>query len=133
MSRKKEQPVHRWHCLKRKWWVESSTMMSGIFLQIDIIEVLTDSNRPRKYWNDLKKKLQIKGYDELSEKSGQLKMPAKDGAVIPRDQMWFYSQEWQQDEHKVEQQIQEGQVKVARNKDELLRGLGLEEIESRQN
>ena len=87
MSRKKEQPVHRWHFLKRKWWVESSTMMSGIFLQIDIIEVLTDSNRPRKYWNDLKKKLQIKGYDELSEKSGQLKMPAKDGAVIPRDQM----------------------------------------------
>ena len=100
------------------------------FYSIDIIEVLTDSNRPRKYWNDLKKKLQIEGYDELSEKIGQLKMPAKDGAVIPRDQMWFYSQEWQQDEHKVEQQIQEGQVKVARNKDELLRGLGLEEMES---
>ena len=44
------------------------------FSIIDIIEVLTDSNRPRKYWNDLKKKLKIEGYDELSEKIGQLKM-----------------------------------------------------------
>ena len=31
------------------------------FSIIDVVEVLTDSDRPRKYWNDLKKKLQKDG------------------------------------------------------------------------
>ena len=38
------------------------------FSIIDVIEILTDTDRPRKYWNDLKKKLQIEG-SELSEKN----------------------------------------------------------------
>lgn len=45
---------------------------------VDIIEVLTDSERPRKYWADLKKKIFDKGI-QLSEKIGQLKMRSKDG------------------------------------------------------
>jgi len=48
------------------------------FSIIDVVEVLTDSDRPRKYWNDVKKKLQKEG-SELSEKIGQLKMAASDG------------------------------------------------------
>jgi len=32
------------------------------FSIIDVIEILTDSKRPRKYWNDLKKKLNIEGF-----------------------------------------------------------------------
>jgi len=54
-----------------EWW----------FSVIDIIEVLTGSDRPRKYWNDLKKKLTSEGYDEVSEKIGQLKMLAPDGKM----------------------------------------------------
>lgn len=46
---------------------------------VDIIEILTNSNRPRKYWDDLKKKLEEEGFSELSENIGQLKMVAKDG------------------------------------------------------
>ena len=38
------------------------------FSVVDVIAVLTDSERPRKYWNDLKKKLLEEG-SELSEKS----------------------------------------------------------------
>jgi DNA-damage-inducible protein D len=49
------------------------------FSIIDVIEILTETDRPRKYWSDLKKKLATEGYDELSEKIGQLKMPASDG------------------------------------------------------
>lgn len=49
------------------------------FSIIDVITVLTDSNRPRKYWNDLKTKLAEEGYIEVSEKIGQLKMTAPDG------------------------------------------------------
>ena len=29
---------------------------------VDVIEALTGSDRPRKYWNDLKKKLSEEGY-----------------------------------------------------------------------
>lgn len=48
------------------------------FSVVDVIEALTDSVQPRKYWNDLKNKLKDEG-SELSEKIGQLKMIAKDG------------------------------------------------------
>ena len=39
---------------------------------------MTNSERPRKYWNDLKIKLKNEG-SELSENIGQLKMKAADG------------------------------------------------------
>ncbi|MFR9546437.1 MAG: Bro-N domain-containing protein, partial [Rikenellaceae bacterium] len=50
------------------------------FSIIDVIEVLTDSPRPRKYWNALKTKLQDEG-SELSQNMGQLKMRAADGKM----------------------------------------------------
>lgn len=45
------------------------------FSIIDVIEILTDSPRPRKYWNALKTKLETEG-SELSQSLGQLKMRA---------------------------------------------------------
>ena len=48
------------------------------FSVVDVISALTDSPRPRKYWNDLKRNLDNEG-SELSEKIGQLKMKSKDG------------------------------------------------------
>lgn len=48
------------------------------FSVVDVIEILTDTQRPRKYWNDLKKKLSEEG-SQLSEKIGQLKMKSSDG------------------------------------------------------
>ncbi len=45
---------------------------------IDVIEVLTETDRSRKYWSDLKSKLKKEG-SELSDKIGQLKMIAPDG------------------------------------------------------
>lgn len=45
---------------------------------VDMIAVLTKSERPRKYWSDLKKKLSEEG-NELSEKIGQLKLKSTDG------------------------------------------------------
>ena len=50
------------------------------FSIIDVIEVLTNNERPRKYWSDLKSKLKKEG-SELSEKIGQLKMLAEDGKM----------------------------------------------------
>lgn len=51
---------------------------------IDVIEVLTGTDRPRKYWNDLKTKLKKEG-SELSEKIGQLKMQSSDGKFYKTD------------------------------------------------
>ena len=52
-----------------EWW----------FSIIDVVEALTGTERPRKYWSDLKKKLIKEGYSEVSENIGQLKIIAPDG------------------------------------------------------
>ena len=44
---------------------------------VDIVRVLTGSNRPRKYWSDLKNNLKNEGF-EVSEKIGQLKLKSQD-------------------------------------------------------
>ncbi|MCK9508750.1 MAG: hypothetical protein M0Q54_09975 [Pigmentiphaga sp.] len=51
---------------------------------VDVIEVLTGTDRPRKYWSDLKAKLKKEG-SELSEKIGQLKMQSTDGKYYKTD------------------------------------------------
>jgi len=48
------------------------------FSVVDVIEILTESPRPRKYWNALKTKLENEG-SELSHNLGQLKLPSEDG------------------------------------------------------
>ena len=49
-----------------------------LFSVVDVIEILTDSPRPRKYWNALKTKLLDEG-SQLSQNLGQLKLPSADG------------------------------------------------------
>ena len=45
---------------------------------VDLVGVLSESDRPRKYWSDLKSKLKQEG-NEVSEKIGQLKLMSQDG------------------------------------------------------
>ena len=59
-----------------KWW----------FSVIDIVWILSESDRPRKYWSDLKSKLESEK-SEVSEKIGQLKMMAPDGKFRLTDVM----------------------------------------------
>ena len=66
----------------RSRWDEESEFW--YFSVIDTIEVLTQSDRPRKYWSDLKSKLKKEG-SELSEEIGQLKMQASDGKMRVTD------------------------------------------------
>jgi len=63
-----------WDEKQEKWY----------FSITDVIEILTNSNRPRKYWGDLKAKL-IKEGSELSEKIGQLKIKSSDGKTYKTD------------------------------------------------
>ena len=59
------------------------------FSIIDVIEVLTGSPRPRKYWNALKNKLLEEGYEELSQNLGQLKMQSADGKFYHIDKLLY--------------------------------------------
>jgi len=59
-----------WDAEQEKWYISI----------VDVVEILTGTDRPRKYWSDLKTKLKKEG-SELSEKIGQLKMIAEDGKL----------------------------------------------------
>ena len=52
------------------------------FSIIDIVEVLTESSYPRRYWSDLKRKLfENEGFSQLYDKIVQLKLTANDGKM----------------------------------------------------
>lgn len=55
------------------------------FSIIDIIETLTDSNNPRRYWSDLKRRLSKEGFNQLYEIIVQLKLKASDGKKYTTD------------------------------------------------
>ncbi len=63
-----------WNDAEEKWY----------FSVIDIVAALVETDRPRKYWSDLKRKLLAEG-SEVSEKIGHLKMMAPDGKMRDTD------------------------------------------------
>lgn len=62
----------------RKSWDEKAE--KWYFSVVDVVEALSKSNRPRKYWDDLKRRLYDEG-SEVSAKIGQLKLVAFDGKL----------------------------------------------------
>ena len=63
-----------WDADAEKWY----------FSVIDVCDVLSDTDNPRRYWSDLKRKLKTKG-SEVYDKIVQLKMPAPDGKMRETD------------------------------------------------
>lgn len=59
-----------WNAEEEEWY----------FSVVDIVEVLTESQNPRRYWSDLKIKLTKEG-SELYDKIVQLKLIAPDGKL----------------------------------------------------
>lgn len=66
----------------RTHWDEKTE--TWYFSIIDVIEILTGSSIPKRYWSDLKKKLTIEG-SEVYEKIVRLKMEAVDGKMRETD------------------------------------------------
>ena len=54
------------------------------FSVVDVVAVLTDSENPRRYWSDLKRKL-VKEGSQLYEEIVQLKMLSSDGKYYKTD------------------------------------------------
>ncbi|RZL59801.1 MAG: hypothetical protein EOO93_15465, partial [Pedobacter sp.] len=63
-----------WDDNEEKWY----------FSIVDVILILTGTDRPRTYWSDLKSKLNKEG-SQLSEKIGQLKILSSDGKYYKTD------------------------------------------------
>lgn len=61
----------------RSLWNESEE--KWYFSITDVVEILTDTENPRRYWSDLKRKLKKEGFVELYDFIVQLKMEASDG------------------------------------------------------
>ena len=71
----KDQKIRsHWDAEEEKWY----------FSIVDVVSVLTESTRARKYWNALKTKLKKDG-SELSQFLGQLKMQSEDGKFYMTD------------------------------------------------
>ena len=66
----------------RSLWNESEE--EWYFSVVDVIEVLTESSIPKRYWTDLKKKLTNEG-SQLYENIVQLKFTASDGKKYATD------------------------------------------------
>lgn len=64
----------QWNAEKEIWY----------FSIIDVIEILSGSSIPKRYWSDLKKKLTSEG-SEVYEKIVRLKMQAEDGKMRETD------------------------------------------------
>lgn len=52
---------------------------------VDVVEVLTDSDAPRQYWGNLKRRIQDEGFTELLSKCLQLKLRSLDGKKYATD------------------------------------------------
>ena len=66
----------------RRHWDEDKEIW--YFSVVDVIEVLTGSSIPKRYWSDLKNKLKIEG-SQVYEKIVQLKFIAIDGKYYLSD------------------------------------------------
>lgn len=65
-----------WDSEKEEWF----------FSVVDVVQVLTESSNPRRYWSDLKRKIKDEeGGIELYEKIVQLKFRASDGKMYNTD------------------------------------------------
>jgi len=66
----------------RTYWDEEKELW--FFSVIDVIEILTGSTIPKRYWSDLKKKLAKEG-SQVYDKIVRLKMQADDGKMRETD------------------------------------------------
>lgn len=63
----------------RSEWCEKE--QKWYFAIIDVIEIPTESSNSRRYWSNLKRKLNSEGFTQLYEIIVQLKMVFSDGKI----------------------------------------------------
>jgi len=74
------------------------------------------------------KRLKLRIGDKLEIEEMEGKLVITPVVVVPKDQAWFYSPEWQKKEQEVDKQKKEGKVHKASSKKELFKKLGLDKV-----
>ncbi len=74
------------------------------------------------------KKLNLKVGDKLEIEEEDGKLVITPVVVVPKDQAWFYSPEWQKKEQEVDRQKRKGKIHKASSKQELFKKLGLDKV-----
>jgi len=77
---------------------------------------------------DFVKKLDLKVGDKLEVVEIEGKLVITPVVILPKDQQWYYSPEWQDKEMKVDTQIKESKIHSADSKDDLFKQLGLDKL-----
>ena len=75
INSRKQIAVFKGKKIRRLW---DTKLGKWYFSIIDVVEALSGSSIPHRYWSDLKSKLRIEG-SQVYEKIGQLKLEAPDG------------------------------------------------------
>ena len=82
MTKKTAQPPLLWQSTSiRRIWQDDQ----WYFSVIDIIGILTQSEKPRDYWYRVKERLVEEDKSQLSTVCRQLKLPASDGKLYVTD------------------------------------------------
>lgn len=71
----------------------------------------------------LLKKLKLNIGDKLDIKEKDGKLIITPVMVIPRDQEWYWSKEWQEKERKADEELKAGKIHSANNIDDLMEQL----------
>jgi len=75
--------------------------------------------------SEIIKKLNLKQGDTLDVTVEDDQIILRPVVAVPKDQVYFWSKEWQQDEKQVQSDIENDKIKSAQSKDELFKDLGL--------
>lgn len=81
MKKDKQVAIFEGKKIRRQW---DEKQEKWYFSVIDIVQILTESTIPRRYWSDLKRKLSEEG-SQVYEKIVQLKFMANDGKYYGSD------------------------------------------------
>jgi antitoxin MazE len=75
--------------------------------------------------SEIIKKLNLKQGDTLDVTIEDDQIILRPVVAVPKDQAYFWSKEWQQDEKQIQSDIEKDKIKSAKSKDELFKDLGL--------
>lgn len=75
--------------------------------------------------SEIIKKLNLKQGDTLEVTVEDDQIILRPVVAVPKDQAYFWSKEWQQDEKQVQSDIEKDKIKSTQSKDELFKDLGL--------
>lgn len=78
--------------------------------------------------NEIVKSLGLRAGDKLDIREEDGKLIITPVVVIPKDQAWFYSPEWQAMEMEVDKHKKEGKVRSVNSAEELFEDLGINRL-----